>query len=334
MADVKLTINLNELKDKLKPTIGGVDSIEAIGNHHLKRHLVYKLSCGDKKYVIKLYYKKNKWNREVASLKLFENSQLLAPKIMDYGIFDDGMEWLIYKFIEGQLLSDVYKNISSNNLKEIYFEMGRQLGMIHYQKEFKFYGSMDEYGNSIDGFTRYREYFEDLVDTMLSKLYSFEHENFELIKQAEKKLKSMYYILNEVDKPTLCHNDFCPRNTLVDEYNGQYYLKAIIDFEQCIPTNKDEELIQVYMPLIESNQALAGSFKLGYEELGKIDYSKLSLKKDFYNLRKGLEICSWSKEVDYSYYLKGIKLLEETMENHLNGDGMNPYQKDINLNKS
>lgn len=51
-----LTINLEELIHKLKLIIGRVDSIEPIGNHNLQRHLVYKLSCGNKKYVIKLYY--------------------------------------------------------------------------------------------------------------------------------------------------------------------------------------------------------------------------------------------------------------------------------------
>ena len=44
-----------------------------------------------------------------------------------------------------------------------------------------------------------------------------------------------------------------------------------------------------------------------------INKDKLNLKKDFYNLRKGLGICAWAKEVDYEYYLEGIKILEETM---------------------
>lgn len=91
-----LTIDLNELKDRLKPIIGTINSIEPIGNHELERHLVYRLSCDSKDYVIKLYYKKNRWNREVASLKLFSNTEVLVPRIVDYGVFDNGLEWLIY----------------------------------------------------------------------------------------------------------------------------------------------------------------------------------------------------------------------------------------------
>lgn len=308
-----LTIDLDGLKDKLKPIIGTVDSIEPIGNHNLKRHLVYKLSSGNKKYVIKLYYKKNRWNREVASLKLFANTEVLAPKIVDYGVFDNGLEWLIYDFIEGELLSQVDEKLSLDNLKEIYYSMGRQLGIIHCHKEFDFFGSMDENGSSIQGFTTYREYFEDLMNRILPELYSFEHQKLALLKQAETQLKSMYSILDEVNKATLCHNDFEPRNILVNEVGGKYYLKAIIDFEQSIPIDIDKELVQVYLPLIENDKVLAERFKSGYEEFGSIDHSKLDLKRDFYNLHMGLGICAWAKEVNYEYYLEGMKILEETV---------------------
>ncbi|WP_406242547.1 aminoglycoside phosphotransferase family protein [Tissierella carlieri] len=308
-----LNIDLNELKDKLKPIIGIVDSIEPIGNHNLQRHLVYKLSCGSKKYVIKLYYKKNRWNREVASLKLFANTEALVPKIVDYGIFDNGLEWLVYDFIEGELLTQVHEKLSLDNLKDIYYEMGRQLGIIHCHREFDFFGSMDENDMSIQGFVTYREYFEDLMNRILPELYSFEHQNLTLLKEAENRLKSMYSILDEVSKATLCHNDFSPRNILVSEIDDKYYLKAIIDFEQSIPIDIDKELVQVYLPLIENDKVLAERFKSGYEEFVRINLSKLDLKRDFYNLHMGLGICAWAKEVNYEYYLEGIKILEETV---------------------
>lgn len=308
-----LTIDLDELKDKLKLIVGTVDSIEPIGNHNLQRHLVYKLSCDNKKYVVKLYYKKNRWNREVASLRLFENTEVLVPKIVDYGVFDNGLEWVIYDFIEGELLSQVDEKLSLDNLKDIYYEIGRQLGIIHFHKEFDFFGSMDENFRSIQNFTRYREYFEDSMNRILPELYSFEHENLTLLREAENQLKSMYSLLDEVNKVTLCHNDFGPRNILVGEIDGRYYLKAIIDFEQSLPTDIDKVLVQVYLPLMENDKVLAESFKSGYEQFGNISLSKLSLKKDFYNLHMGLGICAWAKRKDYEYYLKGIKILEETM---------------------
>jgi tRNA A-37 threonylcarbamoyl transferase component Bud32 len=308
-----LSTDLKGLKNKLEPIIGIVDSIEPIGNHNLERHLVYKLSSGSKKYVIKLYYKKNRWNREVACLKLFENTEVLAPKIFNYGVFDNGLEWLIYDFIEGELLIQVDEKLSLDNLKEIYYEMGRQLGIIHCHKEFDFFGSMDENGRSIQGFVTYREYFEDLMSRILPELYSCEHENLTLLKEAESRLKSMYSLLDKVNKATLCHNDFGPRNILVSEIDGKYYLKSIIDFEQSVPIDIDKELIQIYLPLIEKDKVLAERFKAGYEEFGSINLSRLNLKRDFYNLHMGLGICGWAKEVDYEYYVEGIRILEETV---------------------
>lgn len=310
-----LAIDLNELKDKLKPIIGIIDLIEPIGNHELGRHLVYKLACGSKGYAIKLYYKKDRWNREIASLKLFANTEVLVPRIVDYGVFDDDLEWLIYDFIEGELLSQVIEKLSVDNLKEIYYEMGKQLSMIHHHKEFDFFGSMDQNGKSIKGFTMYREYFEDLMNRTLLELYSIEHENLLLLKEAENQFKSMYSLLDEVDKATLCHNDFKPRNILVSKIDNKYYLKAIIDFEQCVPSDVDDELIYVYLPLLEKDKILSESFKSGYEEYGNINLGKLNLKKDFYNLYKGLGICAWAKEVAYDYYLEGIRVLEDTMAN-------------------
>lgn len=308
-----LTIDLNELKNRLKPIIGTINSIEPIGNHELERHLVYRLSCGSKDYVIKLYYKKNRWNREVASLRLFSNTKVLVPKIVDYGVFDNGLEWLIYDFIEGELLSKVIDRLPVENLKEIYCEMGIQLGMIHHHREFDCFGSMVENDGSIQGFTTFRAYFEDLMNSNLLELYSSEHNDYLLLKEAEIQIKSMYGLLDEVDKATLCHNDFGPRNILIEKIDNKYYLKSIIDFERCLPGDVDEELINIYLPLVEKSKVVAESFKLGYEQYGNINQYNLSLKKDFYNLCKGLGICTWAKAIAYDYYLEGIKILEDTM---------------------
>lgn len=309
------SINLDELKSKIEPIIGNIDSIQPIGNHELKRHLVYKLLCGNQKYVIKLYFRKNRWNREVFCYKHFEDTEVLVPRIVDYGIFDNGTEWLIYEYIEGVLLNHVIEKLRVNSLKEIYFDIGRQLSIIHHHKRFDFFGSMNKKGESIKGFTTYRAYFEALTSRMLTSLHTFNHDNNLLIEQSEIQLKAMYNLLDNVDKANLCHNDFGTRNILVNDSNGKYHLKAIIDFERCVPSDRDKELIYFYLPLREKNIQLANSFRLGYEEYGYIHLDMLYKKKNFYNLYEGLEICSWAKEVAYDYYLKGIEILEDTMVN-------------------
>ncbi|MEJ6951367.1 aminoglycoside phosphotransferase family protein [Natronospora cellulosivora (SeqCode)] len=305
-----IQISLNEIKSRAKSIVGSVDSIKAIGNHHLKRHLVYKLKCANKNYVLKLYHKKNRWNREVACLKFFADSNILAPEILDYGIFDDGIEWLVYEFIEGKILLDLLDRISLENWNEIYYEMGKQLGLIHGYKNFNFFGSMDEEGNSINNFSKYRDYFEQRINKVLVDLHTFKHDEPLLIRAAEAKLKSMYKIVDGVNEANLCHNDYDQRNIIAVGYNGKYHLTAVIDFEQCVPDDIDKELIYVYLPLLANNQHWAENFIAGYEEYGEINLERLYFKKDFYNLYKGIIICAWAKKVDYDYYLKGLEIIK------------------------
>ncbi|MFW6311508.1 MAG: aminoglycoside phosphotransferase family protein [Nanoarchaeota archaeon] len=306
-----IQLGFNEIKNRIINIAGNVTCLKAIGNHHLKRHLVYKLNCGNKKYVFKLYHKKNRWNREVACLKFFAESKILAPQIIEYGVFDDGLEWILCEYIKGELLSKSIHNISAVNLKRIYYDIGKQLGLIHNFRDFDFFGSMDENGKSINRYTRYKDYFEKRMDIILADLYTFEHDEFDLLKKAEAKLKSMYEIVDKVNKANLCHNDYDERNIMVVENDGKYHLAAIIDFEQSVPDDIDKELIYVYLSLLEKNKNLAESFKAGYEEYGEINLERLNFKKEFYNLYKGISICAWAKKVDYDYYLQGIQIIKD-----------------------
>lgn len=312
-------VNLTDckLRNRFEPLIGEIVDIKPIGNHELNRHLVYKVSCKKKNYVVKLYYKKNKWNREVASLKLLSNTEVLVPTIIDYGVFDDGLEWLITEFIDGEILEDVKDDISSDNMYELYRDLGKQLGIIHTFREFDFYGSMSENAESIEGIKSYRLYFEQRLDRIIKELYTYQHDQLELIEESEKQLKSTLEILDDVTTAHLCHNDFKPRNVIVKKQGQNYETQAIIDFEDSVPSDVDKELSYVYLPLLEEKPKLAEAFRSGYEQYNKILIARLTRKKDMYYLFEGLLICAWAKEVAYDYYLSGVKQLEHTMVKYL-----------------
>ncbi|MCK9524668.1 MAG: aminoglycoside phosphotransferase family protein [Limnochordia bacterium] len=308
-----MNMSFAELRDWLLPVVGPICTFEPIGNHELKRHLVYKITGKQGAYVLKLYYKKNRWNREVANLRRFANTDVRAPRIAGYGVFESGVEWLVYDYIDGVILSHVEDELSQDNLGTIYFEMGKQLGLIH-QYKCDFFGSMDENGNSIHGFVNFKAYFSHLTATILAELHGVEHDDPDLIVQAEARFLAMLDALDDRDLvATLCHNDFGPRNILVSEHGGRRSLRAVIDFEQSVPTDKDEELIAVYLPMLERNKSLAKSFRTGYELSGTIDMDRLMTKRKLYNLFRGLGICAWAKDVDYEYYLEGVRQLWKTV---------------------
>ena len=94
------TMNLEQLKDSLRPVTGTISVFEPMGNHELERHLVYTIICEGGVYALKLYLKSDRWNREVANLRRFAGTDVLAPGIVDYGVFENGVEWLVSDFVE------------------------------------------------------------------------------------------------------------------------------------------------------------------------------------------------------------------------------------------
>lgn len=306
------TMNLEQLKDSLRPVTGTISAFEPMGNHELERHLVYTIICEGGVYALKLYLKSDRWNREVANLRRFAGTDVLAPGIVDYGVFENGVEWLVSDFVEGTLLSRIDVELPRRNLEAIYFEMGRQLGLIH-QHKCDFFGSMDEHGESLHGFKSLKAYLLHSTSKILTDLHSVEHEDHVLIKRAESLFLTMLDSLEYNPPATLCHHDFGPRNILVSEQRGGYSLRSVIDFEHCVPSDRDEELIEVYLPLLERDPGLASSFRLGYGILDRIDPGDLLAKRDFYHLLRGLGICAWAKEVDYAYYTEGTRLLKEAL---------------------
>ena len=305
--------SISEIPNRIKCIISNVIKIKPIGNHELERHLVYLVETLDSKYVIKFYYVQNRWNREVAALRLLQNSDVLVPNIVDYGKIDD-VEWIVYEYVEGTLLDKVHKEIPINNLKDIYHNAGEQLGMIHSFKQFKYFGSLNEDIEFINEFKTFKGYFETEVQRIFTNLDNFTHKEIKLIIKAKKSLNDYLKKLDKtVVKARLCHNDFGARNLIVSKENGVYKLKCVIDFEQSVISDVDRELVMSYQKLLEENKILGEAFKLGYEEYLIIDEDKISHKEFIYKLYRGLDICSWSQKVDKNHYDEGIKILKKTL---------------------
>ena len=125
-------------------------NIKPVGHHELGRHLVYHVTNDNSLSVIfKLYYKKNRWNREVASLKLLTGSDVLCPGIKSYGILDDGTEWIIFEYLDGECFENIKDIIDEKSKTNILFELGNELGKIHSFRVFDFFGTWDENGKSV-----------------------------------------------------------------------------------------------------------------------------------------------------------------------------------------
>jgi aminoglycoside phosphotransferase (APT) family kinase protein len=306
-----LTCSYEQTKEIVSKLLNANVEVYPIGNHELKRHLVYRVENESGIIgVLKVYYKKNRWNREVASLKFLEGSAVKAPRILRFGKFCDGTEWIFMEHKEGEVFSKVKDSMSEDNAKEIYEAMGEQLSKIHSLKTFDFFGNWDENGNSIDNIKDFSRIFRKNVDAVLRELFDQHLEEEPLQRQCSEILKGKLNLVEDVKVAHFHNGDFGERNILVKKADNKWKLSALIDFEHCVPYDRDSEIIDCYYKLLDENQKFAEAFKRGYEKYMKFS-DDLEKKKELYELYSGLSICSWAKIQAPEYYWEGVKILKK-----------------------
>lgn len=134
----------------------------------------------------------------------------------------------------------------------------------------------------------------------------------EILYNAIKIVRENYRDIFSNNEFRLTHNDFDGRNVLVDEIDGIYRIKAIIDFEQSYPDNCENDLVNLYFKYFIENKEYEKYFIKGYSLYMNIEdkfYENLRL----YSLAMVIEHCSWSYEKANDYYVKNINFLKQIL---------------------
>lgn len=287
--------------------------IKPVGNHHLGRHMVYVVTNqNNKSCVFKLYFKKNRWNREVATLKLLTSSKIKVPKLIDYGVYNK-KEWIITEFIEGSTFSSIQEEIGVKNQIHIFREMGKELAKIHNIKVFDFWGNWDENGKSLEIGMDYKDVFQKRYHSVLEKIFEKDIPYKNLHKKSIQYIEKNMNLIDNIKKPVLCHNDFCIRNVILKNIDQAFHVMGIIDFEQSFPADKDLDMAYLYYTLLLKNKKYEKAFIEGYKEEGTLEES-FKIKLKFYLIYTGLYICSWSYHRAFDYYMQGIRILQGCIE--------------------
>ncbi|WBW99512.1 phosphotransferase family protein [Oceanirhabdus sp. W0125-5] len=304
--------NINKIANKV---VKNVSEIKEIGNHYLNRHLVYYIKNDtNEEYVLKIFFRKNKHNREIYCSKTLNEYNVKITEIADYGIFEDGVEWILYHYINGEILETIEEKINRESLKHLYVELGEELGKIHSSMTFNSMGDWNRdliFEKTHDNFI---DQFNEDADIFIKKVYERNISEEELLVKAYNTLKENTSILQNIVEITLCHNDYGSRNIMVSKDCGTYFLKSIIDFEMCCPWDRDMELLSYYYELRKKDSILANCFRNGYEKHLKIDDNRINKKQKLYYLYLGLSICCWAKERDPDYYLVGLRYINENID--------------------
>ena len=290
-----------------------VNKIVPIGHHELNRHYVYVAYLKDAQPIVfKIFCVKNRINREIASLSLLKDSNVKTPKFFKNGVLDDGNEWMIFEYIQGISLDCVINELSEFDLKNLFFQIGEELSKIHVAKKFDFYGNWDINGNSINNIKSYFEYFIRSVEMQICELAFQDFEDKEFLLDVADKIRQNYSLIKPIDESRLCHNDFDGRNILVLCQNEKWMVNGIVDFEQSFPGNKEMDIARLYFRYFLDNVELEKSFFEGYNKYISIDEGFFK-RLDYYLLRIGFGICSWTYNVAPEYYKQGKELIRKVI---------------------
>lgn len=289
-------------------------NIKPVGNHELKRHLVYLIEFEKKSPLIfKMYYKTDRRAREIGGLSILSKSDMKCPKIIEQGTLENEKEWLIIEAFEGEPFERVKDKIASENQLKIFESMGEELGKMHSFKKFTCFGRLDEKGNCSSDIKSYYEAHIKSCENAAKEIMKQELPQKELLINATKIIRDNYYLVKKEKEARLCHNDFDGRNVLVKRQGDNWVVSAVIDFEGCGAGYKDEDLLNLYQKYFIHNSDLEKAFLKGYSKFSYIE-------DDFYEVIdyllfcQGLGICSWAHYQAPDYYWEGIELIKRYFE--------------------
>jgi Ser/Thr protein kinase RdoA (MazF antagonist) len=287
-----------------------VMELQSMGNHHLKRHLVYKVTLELGEVVVyKIYYKTDRRIREIATLKKLSGSQVRSPALLKYGNMADGTEWLLMTALEGVTFEQVQSFIDPANQLRIFTAMGEELGKLHRFATFDFYGDWDEEGRPQGVKPDYGIRVQKVLEYYGQEIERQGLQEKELLLNAIDLLKEHADLLMNGKEFRLIHNDFDGRNVLVHQKDGEWVLSGVIDFEGSCPGNSEKDFVNLYHKYFLDDPTAEQAFLAGYLQYCPVDdafYSRIPV----YMLNHGIGICSWANEQAPDYYLEGVALVE------------------------
>lgn len=310
-----LAFSEHQIKEMLEQILARKDfEILPVGNHHLKRHLVYKVLLPQEKPIIfKLYYISCRRSREMASLRLLENSGVKVPRILAQGLWEEQYEWLILEYLEGVLLDQVLFGLNETRMQSLFEEMGEELGKLHAYRSFDFIGEWDEEGCPLRQGASYYDYFVQSMDRAIAHIESQELQEKEILTKAIAELRSNYFRMEIHPVPRLVHRDFDGRNILVIQKGEEYSISGILDFEGSYPGNPEENFISLYYRYFMEDKALEEAFWRGYtKQLPRQEGFEERLQT--YLLAFSIGNCSWASQQAKDYYEDNIRLLKKLLQ--------------------
>lgn len=281
------------------------NQIVPCGNHELKRNMVFIVSLNFEKFVIKFFYKPDKRNREINTLSLYKEGPL---KILYQGETHDGVEWVIYNYIEGELFEDIFERLSHDEKASIFKSLGEKMAKFHNVAKFPYFG--DWCLDRQSPIESYKSFIIEDTERVISNIYNQKLPGMTIIEKSIQLLRLEYSNVVDLKEGSLCHRDLDGRNILIKKNaTGSYELTAFLDFEKCVVYNPIFDIVGLYRKYFLKSPDLISSFFKGYHIVR--DYDKtFNQTLRFYLFRSGVDLCSWTYSYSKDFFNEGLEFLE------------------------
>lgn len=288
---------------------------EILSNSSLGRNNVFFLH--NRTYVLKIFYRKDKWYNEKSALEYLTSidAKVYIPHVLESGIYKEKLYWLKISNIPGITAELYLKTNMLENPYQLYESIGKLHAHLHNTCNTSYFGAWSELKNN---FIEYSDYITNKNENIYLELLSLERPDIGILKESYKKLLELEGKLGKVNCFTLCHNDFNPRNILVQKEENDISLVSIvglIDFESSFFGEKEFDMVGMIFHV--KNKEEWKCYISGYRKsclIGEIDKNKFI----YYLIALCLRICVWSYDVAYDYYNKSVivltKILNQEME--------------------
>lgn len=276
-----------------------------IGNHELKRHLVYMVNTDTDKYVFKYYYRENACNNEIYTLKLLEDTELPVPKLIDYGMIGESNEWILLSFIKGVPFSKHFRSIDEESKKNIFYRMGEMLSKIHQipADDVLFAGEVS-----------YRDALEKSLNAYISDIKKLK-KDVPIVQIALKYLKESMDIFETAVDGCYCHRDYDGRNILILRDENGWSISGVLDFEKSMYWDRSYDFTFMFINHFFENPDYIKYFAQGYKKNMNLPVNINNLLK-FYMVYESVKALTWCKDLSPEYFDKCSRIIKDILFNN------------------
>lgn len=267
---------------------------------------VLQFEVNNEKFVIKIMtlpvtsdWEKYRLEKEAKLMDMFTKHRkkkgskysIYVPTPESFYICNDekllGYRFIIYRYVEGEILYLIWNNLSKEDKISIAKEYGQIIRDIHKVK-YDWYGEIED----CDSVTKHTDYNESVFAYLYKctkKIRELNKIPEELIIQVEK------YIEDNIDKigfkpeSVLVHNDIHGANTIVTkDNNGKYQIAAIVDWEWAASDNPIIDLFY-FRDMVLEDKDLEEAFFNEYFHSERLSLDEFTMDYKIYNLFMALD---------------------------------------------